>query len=64
MYQSVFANSEAAFDLTALINFVLRPSITTTGSKSFPSLSLAFASACAFAVASPYDPVALVPSNE
>ena len=64
MYQSVLANSSAACTLTVLINFVLRPSITTTGSKSTPSSSVAFASACAFAVAVPYDPVALVPSNE
>ena len=45
MYQSVSCNIPAACALTVLILSVFKPSITTTGSKSLPSASVAFASA-------------------
>ena len=45
MYQSVCVSIDAACAFTFLIFFVFKPSITTTGSKSLPSSSVAFASA-------------------
>ena len=55
-YQSVFANSLAASNLTCLINFVLRPSSLTSSlvPKPLSSSSCVYkVSACAFAVALP-----------
>ena len=57
MYQSVFANSLAACDLTFLIKLYFNPLVATSPSVPFPSSSSSAVykvSACALAVASPY----------
>ena len=65
-YQSVFANSLAAFSLTILIKLYFNPLDFNSPSVPKPSISscaVKLASACAFAVASPYDPLTLPPLN-
>ena len=66
MYQSVLFNSPSACNLTVCIKLYFNPLVATSPSVPLPSVSscaVQVVSACAFAVASPYDPVALVPSN-